>query len=188
MRALVLDQSTTTVGWAVVEEDPHREVSFGVFGRLLGHGRINTPPSHDLLSRLAVIKADLLELVNQFKPQEMVTENTTFITQRSGQTANAMAAIHMVCQEVAKTKQLATYSQNPSTIKKRLTGNGSATKEAIISQVKTVWGLPVVLDDNHADALGAAYVWLGRAEEVRHAKANRKPQKKAIAYPKGLPF
>jgi len=178
-RSLVLDQSTTTVGYAIVAEDPETLVSFGVTGRLIQHGVIETPRV-GLLDRLNVIRADLRELISTYKPDEMVIENTMFIAQRSGQTAHAMAAIYALCQEIAKERNLDFYTQNPRTIKKLLTSDGSADKAEVTEVVKRVWGLSQyqIIDDNHADALAAAYVWLYRGEDVRAEKALKSQRKR----------
>lgn len=179
MRALILDQSTTTVGWAVVEEDPTAEIWPGFFGRLLDHGRIVTPSKKALVDRLTILRADIQSLINAYKPDEMVCEDTTFI-QRSGDTSNALGAIYIACKEIAKANGLKFYKQNPSTIKKVLTGNGKADKQEVIAAVCKYYGMPLgrIMDDNHGDALGAAFVWLFRAEEVRSAKDEKKRGKK----------
>ncbi len=180
MRALVLDQSTTTTGWAVVAEDAATEIYPGFPGVLIAHGRINTPAKSGLVDRLTILRADIQGLINAYKPDELVIENTMFV-QRSGATSNAMGAIYVSCQEIAKANGLPMYSQNPSTIKKKLTGDGKADKDAVIKAVCQYYGLPrhKILDDNHADSLGAAFVWLFRCEEVRAAKAEKKRGKRS---------
>lgn len=181
-RSLVLDQSTTTVGAAVVEDDPSTTIYPGFTGRLLWHGRIKTPAKASLVDRLSIIRADIQSIINSYKPDELVVENTTFI-QRSGATSNAMGAIYVTCQELAKNNGMAFYSQNPSTIKKHLTGDGGADKEAVIEAVCKFWGMyrSRIIDDNHADALGGAFVWLYRGDEVRAAKKEKKRGKNATA-------
>jgi crossover junction endodeoxyribonuclease RuvC len=180
MRSLILDQSTSITGWCVVEEDSAAQIYPGFFGRLLGHGRIVTPSKASLVDRLTILRADIQSLINSFKPDEMVCENTTFM-QRSGDTSNALGAIYIACKELAKANGMAFYAQNPSTIKKVLTGNGKADKQEVIAAVCKFYGMPLgrILDDNHGDALGAAFVWLFRAEEVRAAKAEKKWRDKA---------
>lgn len=181
VRALVLDQSTTTVGAAVVEEDPSTTIYPGFTGRLIWHGRIVTN-SKGLVDRLAIIRADIQSIINSYKPDEMVIENTTFI-QRSGATSNAMGAIYVTCQELAKKNGLAFYTQNPSTIKKFLTGHGDADKQMVIEAVCKFWGMyrHQIKDHNHADALGAAFVWLYRGDEVRAQKTTKKKRGKNVA-------
>jgi crossover junction endodeoxyribonuclease RuvC len=181
MRSLVLDQSTTTTGWAVVEESTTAEIYPGFSGKLISHGRINTPGKAGLVDRLTILRADIQALINAYQPGEMVIENTMFV-QRSGATSNAMGAIYVACQEIAKANKLPMYSQNPSTIKKILTGHGKADKDMVVKAVCQYYGLPQhkILDDNHGDALGAAFVWLFRAEEVRAAKAEKKRGKRHV--------
>lgn len=179
-RALVLDQATVKTGFAVVDFDPGCPVSFGVDGRLIAHGLITAPVNAGLLDRLHIIRADLKSLVATYKPTELVIENTLFYTQKSGQTNNAMSAIFYLCQDVAKEAGIAFYSQYPQTIKAHVCGNGNASKEEVKQGVCIVWGLNPrkIRDDNHADALAGAYVWLFRAEEVRAEALAKKGKKK----------
>lgn len=181
LRSLVIDQSTTTCGFAVVEEDPNTPISFGVFGRLLDHGIITTPSGAAMIDRLNVIRADLESLISAYRPNELVCENTMFFRQRSGQANAAMAAVYALMQDLAKAHSMAFYSQNPATIKLRATGHGNATKQEMIDAVCHLWGLTPsrIRDDNHADALAGAYVWLYRADEVRRAAADKQAQKAA---------
>lgn len=174
VRALVLDQSTTTTGWAVVEEDSTATLYAGFTGRLLSHGRILTPAKAPIVDRLTIIRADIQALINVHQPQEMVIENTTF-KQKSGATSNAMGAIFLACKELASANRIDFYTQNPKTIKKVLTGHGDADKKAVEAAVCQYFGLPrhKIKDDNHSDALGAAFVWLFRGEEVRAAKGRK---------------
>ena len=183
LRSLVLDQSTTTCGFAVVEEDPNTPISFGVFGRLLDHGIITTPSGAAMIDRPNVIRADLSTgpgaIIATYRPDELVCENTMFFKQRSGAANAAMAAVYALMQDLAKAHGMAFYSQNPATIKLRATGHGNATKQEMIDAVCHLWGLTPsrIRDDNHADALAGAYVWLYRADEVRRAAALKKVKK-----------
>lgn len=171
-RALVIDQSSTTVGYAVVEEDPACVISFGVTGRLIQHGRIKLSKGQGLIGRILILKRDLEQLIQLYRPDELVCEDTRFLKQRSGGTSHAMAAVLAACQEVALLAGLKCYTQNPSTIKKVFTGNGRADKAAMKAETLIKWGLKPhqIKDDNHADALAAAYVLLLRGDDVREAQ------------------
>lgn len=179
LRSLVIDQSTTTCGFAVVVEDASTPISFGVFGRLLTHGIITTPAKAPMIDRLNVIRADVQSLITSYRPDELVCENTMFFRQRSGQANAAMAAVYALVQDMAKAAGMAFYSQNPATIKLRATGHGNATKQEMIAAVCHLWGMQPsqIRDDNHADALAGAYVWLYRADEVRRSHAQKQAQK-----------
>jgi Holliday junction resolvasome RuvABC endonuclease subunit len=167
-RSLVVDQSTTCTGFAIIEHDPEAEVSYGTMGRLIQHGRLKLK-GKEALPRMIELRADLLALCKEFAIDEIVYEQTAAIMQRSAATNEAMAGAVIAVKHTAKELSLPCYSQNPSTIKKRFTGSGKADKEAIMAAVVTNWGIPrgKILDDNHADSLAGAYVWLNMADEIR---------------------
>lgn len=176
MRSLVLDQATEKLGYAIVEEDPSTPISFGVYGRLIQHGRIIAPAGARLIDRLNVIRADLRALIQKYKPNELVIENTMFFRQQSGQTNHAMAAIFQLCKDMAEVHGLAFYTQHPNTIKLKMTGDGRADKEKVKEAVSRCWGIPIykLRDDNHSDALAGAYIWLVMGEELRAAALTKK--------------
>ena len=174
-RAMVLDQAAEKIGFAVIDDDPNTPVSFGVNGRLKNHGVVRAPKQYTLTERLEILKADIRQLINYYQPDEIVCEQTYYIQQRSAATSHAMAAILQVCKDLAHEHGLDFFTQHPATIKKLFTGKGNAAKEEMKSRVGIVWGLPSfrILDDNHADALAAAYVWLYQAEKIRKKQGKR---------------
>ena len=102
-RAIVLDQSSTTTGFAVVEDCAKPEISQGVTGKLFSHGVITTKEAKtDLLARINIIRADLDRLINKYKPDNLVLEETRYINQKSGKTAHASSAAFLVCEELSK--------------------------------------------------------------------------------------
>lgn len=183
MRSLVLDQATVKTGFAVIDDESPALIDFGVQGKLIEHGIITAPAKTGLTDRLAIIKADIRTIIKQFKIQELVVEDTRFIRQISANTNHAMACALSICQEIARESGLPIYYQHPKTIKAVFTGYGDADKKQMISAVACLWRISIyrIKDDNHADALAAAYVWLGRGAEVRAKQSLSKKGKKASA-------
>lgn len=178
MRSLVLDQATVKTGFAIVDDEVDQFLNYGVRGKLVKHGRITALASLPLVDRINSMRDDLLALIRQYQVREIVAEDTRFIVQRSANTSHAMAGALMVVQDVAKKTGLPLYYQAPSHIKSVFTGYGNADKEQVIEAVTCIWRIPrsQVLDDNHADALAGAYVWLYEGEAVREkqkAKARK---------------
>ncbi len=171
MKSLVIDQSASILGFAVVKEDPNTPIKYGVFGRLLHHGRIKTNPKQYLLDRLMIIRADIEALIKRHNPDEIVMENTQFI-QRSSDGAGATGAVVRVIKDLCKAYGINYYFQHPNTIKKGVTGNGKADKEQMIKAAMDLWhlGRYKIQDDNHADALCAAFVWLVNGDDIREKK------------------
>ena len=179
-RSLVVDQSTTCTGWAIVEHDPHAEVSYGTCGKLIAHGVMRLKAAAPI-ARMCELNADILDAHAKYGGfDEIVYENTAHITQKSAATNEAMAGATIVVKDAAKTLNVPVYSQNPMTLKKRFTGNGHADKDAIIAAVVTNWGMPRkdIINGDHADALAGAYVWLNMADELRAKTKEKKVKKK----------
>jgi Holliday junction resolvasome RuvABC endonuclease subunit len=178
-RSLVVDQSTTCTGWAIVEHDPYAEVSYGTCGKLIAHGVMKSKHAAPI-ARMSELHQDIIDAYKHYGGfDEIVYEDTAPMKQRSEVTNEAMAGAIISIKNATQDLGVKLYKQNPSTIKKRFTGNGHADKEAIMAAVVTNWGIPRkdIKDDNHADSLAAAYVWLNMADELR-AKAKEKKVKK----------
>jgi Holliday junction resolvasome RuvABC endonuclease subunit len=179
---LVLDQASVNTGFAVVEADPSHPVAYGVTGRLLTSGVIRMKgPTTSLMDRLNVLRTDLVTLMTQFRPTELVIEHTTPI-RRSGDTTNVMGAVSALCKDFAKTYGLAFYAVSPTSIKARIAANGSASKDEVRAAVQTVWNMKgsKIVDDNHADALAAAFVWLMSGDEYRKAAALKREARRRV--------
>jgi Holliday junction resolvasome RuvABC endonuclease subunit len=166
IRSLVIDQGTINAGFAVIDHDPACDVSYGVKGRLINSGTITMQKADPLHVRIEVFKADLTELITAYKPHEMVYEQTMHMRQRSADTNLAMGALIAAMDEVCFKGGLSKYRIHPASVKVRLAGSGKASKEEVKRAVMSVWGNPVVYDDNHSDALGNAYYWLSVRGEV----------------------
>lgn len=176
MRSLVLDQATIKTGFAVVDDDVDQFLNYGVRGRLIEHGRIMAPASMPVIDRMTTLRTDILHLIQKFKVQELVAEDTRYVRQPSAATNQAMASALVMVQDAARQSGLPLYYQAPSHIKSVFTGYGNADKEQIIEAVTCIWRIPraKIKDDNHADALAAAYVWLYEGNEVRARQAQKR--------------
>lgn len=163
--SLCIDQGSRVSGFALVQHDPSCEVSYGVKGRLLQHGIIKLDEKLDLHGRIEIFEADLTQLIEGFKPDEIIYENTNNYVQRSSAANTAMAALAYKLDELIKKFNLKKFQAYPQTVKKAVTGSGKADKHAVIADVKRLWGNPVIKDDNHADALATAYWWLSFRDE-----------------------
>jgi Holliday junction resolvasome RuvABC endonuclease subunit len=180
MRILVLDQSLDVTGWTVVDESETEFIYPGFPGKLIAHGIITLPKDMGTMDKLLIFHRDLRELMTVYKPQEMSLENTSHV-RRNQETTDALGALLVCCREVCKQFGIPRpYLQNPSTIKHRLTGNGAAEKSEIIDTVCKFFGFQKsqIKDHNHADSLGAAFVFLIRAHEIREARKLKKQRKK----------
>lgn len=174
IHSLVLDQSTTTVGWAVINNDPEHVVGYGVNGRLINHGVITTPKNLDAFGRICVIESDLKHLIKAFPMvSEVIVEDLANISQLTGSTQQALAWVLFAIEKLCRENKLALFKQNPATVKKIATTNGKADKEQMKQAAMELWDLSQVFDDNHADALCGAYAWLFQGDEKRLPKVRK---------------
>lgn len=177
MITLLLDQATHTSGFAVLNDADITVKDTGIVpGKLLGHGVITTPPKAQLIDRLQILRCDIRELITAYKVEELVIENTVFMRQRGGKSANVLVAVDSLCNDLSKEYKIPLYRQNPKTIKLTATGDGSAEKQEVTRAVIQIWGIPDwrIKDDNHADVLAAAYTWLHKGPEIRAKKLEKR--------------
>ena len=71
MRILGIDPGVATIGFGLVEADR-------TGARLLQYGVITTPPGIPLSSRLCQISRDMVQLLDQFRPEEAAVEELFF--------------------------------------------------------------------------------------------------------------
>jgi len=180
MRSLVVDQASKIVGFAIVEDCEKTPVSFGVTGKLIIHGIVTAPADVMTYDRNNIIARDIETLAAKYNVDNLVVENTNF-KQKNKAASNALGSLMMALGYLAKRKGLAFYAQPVASIKKDAAGNGRANKDEMIAAAMHLWGFGrhQIKDDNHADALCAAYRWLGLTPEKR--EKNRETLKGRVA-------
>lgn len=177
MITLVLDQATVKTGFAVLKHGEATLTPSGfIMGKLLAHGIIEAPAKGQMVDRLTVIRSDIRELINTYHPNELVIENTAFF---KFPTANALQAVAALCNDLAKEFRIPLYSQTPMSIKKAATGSIKADKIEMIGRACELWAIPRsdIKDDNHADALCAAYRWILKCKEAREKRRLKRAKK-----------
>lgn len=158
MRSLILDQSTTKAGWAVIDNGDIAD----------RHGRITLKGK--VRDRVKELLKDVREIINLFTPQEMVIEDTRYFRQKSADTNVAMNALYWELEGLAIEMGLPFYSVSPNTIKLAFTGNGAASKDDMVAMVTQRTGI-IPFDDNHADAIAGALCWAVIGDEQRRKRA-----------------
>lgn len=162
MISLVLDQSSTNTGWALVIDG---EVSKE------HHGRIKPKGNKDILCRLRFLRVELERLLFNLdstvgRVNEIVLENNLTAGKKSWQAAYGISSAIYVCQDFAWERDIPFFMQNQSTIKSRFTGNGNSKKQTIMELVEEIYGIKP-LCDNHADAIAGATVWVELGQYIR---------------------
>ena len=149
MKILGIDPGLDRTGWAVLESVP------AAAPRLLAAGLIHTDKGLALAKRLAEIFDALSAVIKDNAPDEAAIEEV-FFSKRAGTQANtthARGVILLACEKLS----VGITSYNPKTIKKTISGSGSAQKPQVQRMVQLTLNLKELpRPDDIADAMAAA--------------------------------
>jgi len=159
---LGIDPGTLTTGYGVIEQA-------GAGFHRITSGCIHTSPKDKLPIRLQIIYAGLIEIIDQFHPDECSIETAFFgkniqSTLKLGQArgVSILAAVH---------RQLAIEEYSPREIKRSVTGTGAASKKQVAYMVCTLLGLEQdILQHDETDALATAICHAQHMNSGRSAK------------------
>ena len=108
-------------GYAVVSRgNPHRVIVMGV---------INTPVKWPIEQRLKELAGDLSDVISRYRPVTMALEKVYIKGNRSA--ASAVERATGVVMLTAAENGIVVTEYSPSTLKKIVTGDGAATKDAV---------------------------------------------------------
>ncbi len=149
MKILGIDPGLDRTGWAVLESGPAAPP------RLLASGLIHTEKGLALEKRLAEIFDALSAVIKDHLPGEAAIEEV-FFSKRAGtqaDTTHARGVILLACEKLF----VKITSYNPKTIKKTISGSGSAEKPQMQRMVQMTLNLKEIpRPDDIADAMAAA--------------------------------
>lgn len=149
MKILGIDPGLDRTGWAVLEK------TGAASPVLLASGLIHTPARMLLEKRLVHIFDSLASLIGEHRPAEAAIEEVFFSKRASTQadTTHARGVILLACEKGG----LPIYPYNPRTIKKTISGSGSAEKKQMQRMVQLTLKLAAIPEpDDIADAMAAA--------------------------------
>ena len=148
MRILGIDPGVAIVGFGVVDSE-------GGTQRMVQYGAINTPANTPLAARLVQIEQDLMELLDQFKPDEVAIEELFF--SKNITTGIAVAHARGVILATVEKAGIPLYEYTPMQVKQAVVGYGLAEKNQVMDMTKRLLKLrSVPKPDDAADALAVA--------------------------------
>ena len=148
MRILGIDPGVAIVGFGVVDSE-------GGTQRMVQYGAINTPANTPLAARLVQIDQDLMELLDQFKPDEVAIEELFF--SKNITTGIAVAHARGVILATVEKAGIPLYEYTPMQVKQAVVGDGLAEKNQVMDMPKRRLKLrSVPKPDDAADALAIA--------------------------------
>ena len=116
-----VDPGLARTGYAVVDRgNPHRVLAMGL---------ISTPVKWPIAQRLQELSSDLSDVIRRYEPVAMSLEKVYIKGNRSA--ASAVERATGVVMLTAAEAGMPVWEYTPSTIKKIVTGDGSATKDAL---------------------------------------------------------
>jgi crossover junction endodeoxyribonuclease RuvC len=149
---LGIDPGLAIVGWAFLEELKEGD------GKLLDYGTIETSKELTTPERLLEIERDIVELISEFKLQNIVIEMPFFgrSIKAAGGVLQAFGVINLVCYR--ETKIVPIYLHQSSW--KCHLGNGKAKKDEVAEMVREIFGLETLPINDSVDAIGIGYAGL----------------------------
>jgi crossover junction endodeoxyribonuclease RuvC len=151
MLVLGIDPGTRHLGWGLVRRGG---------GRLeaLAHGVISPLISLSLADRLVVIEAELVKIIEQYRPDAAAVESLFFHKdpQAAAKLGHARGVI-LLC--IAREK-IALFEYAPAKVKRIIAGGGAADKRQVALMMKALLGLTELPRADATDALALAMTHL----------------------------
>ncbi|MDB0005775.1 crossover junction endodeoxyribonuclease RuvC [Ilumatobacteraceae bacterium] len=166
-RVLGIDPGLTRCGYAIIDArrgDRPQAVSMGV---------IKTPPSGELPARLAELRAELVQILDEFKPSAVAVERVFFqVNVRTAMSVGQASGIAL-CEAATRGCEVVQYT--PNQVKDAVAGSGSADKAQVQRMVQIRLGLehpPRPADAADAAALALCHLAFAPfAQRTRSAMA-----------------
>lgn len=149
---LGIDPGLAIIGWAILKGDEQTKPILIDYGIIETSKKLSTP------ERLLEIEKDLIELVQEFKPQQIVMEMPFFGRQikAAGGVLQAVGIINLVCY---RETNIIPFQLHQSSWKAHL-GNGKATKDEVATVLQRLFDLEHLPIDDSVDAIAIAYAGL----------------------------
>jgi crossover junction endodeoxyribonuclease RuvC len=158
-RILGIDPGTATVGYGALLYSDGEQYEY------IDAGIIQTSKELPAGDRLAIIRTDIISLIEQFTPDVLAIEALFFF--KNAKTVISVAQARGVILEAASGKNLPVAEYTPMQVKLNLTGFGRADKQLVQIMIAQLLGLPqIIKPDDASDALALAvcHARLGMAQ------------------------
>lgn len=148
MRIIGIDPGLALAGYGIIEGDAQNM-------KPLQYGSLSTPSSMPLSERLSRLYDGMIELLDEYRPEEIAVEELFF--NRNVTTAFTVGQARGIFLLAAEQKGLRYHQYTPAQVKLAVTGYGKADKPQIQQMVKVLLNLPAIpKPDDTADALAIA--------------------------------
>jgi len=154
-----IDPGTATTGYGVIKKVKSRKTrTKNSELKCLDYGIIQTDPSLSTEERLRKLHNSVSKLLNNYKPEVLVTERLYFF--KNLKTAIPVAQAQGVILLAAARKKIQLEEFTPLEVKMGICGYGRADKTQIQRMIKEILNLKEIpKPDDAADALAIAVCW-----------------------------
>lgn len=170
MIVLGIDPGSRITGYGIVEKAGNRLVH-------IDNGAIFTDKAVDFPGRLKKIFDGLLEVIAQYRPDQMAIENIFLATNPQSALKLGQARGAAIVAAVHSGLPVAEYSALQ--VKQAVVGKGKAEKEQVQKMVKALLGLPDIAQADASDALAVAICHINSYDlkQISGGSINTKKQK-----------
>jgi crossover junction endodeoxyribonuclease RuvC len=149
MRIFGIDPGTATTGYGVLDICGRNRFIY------IASGIVRTSKDLKMAQRLQIVRADILSLLQEYKPDVVVIEQLFFF--RNATTVIPVAQARGVILEAAATCRLPVAEYTPMQVKMHLTGYGKADKKQVqFTVAKLLDHNQIIKPDDAADAVALA--------------------------------
>ena len=143
-----IDPGINNTGWSVVKKN-------GANLKYIASGVIKTKVSEPLSSRLALISKQLQKIIDLYNPNISGLEE--IFVNKNPMSSMKLAHARGAILSILGINNIDVLEFAPRTIKKNITGTGTADKDQIIHMVKIIFAKQDIKSPDEADALAVAY-------------------------------
>jgi len=118
------------------------------------NGLIAPPKDSDFKDRISFIFTRLLEIIDEFKPDQISLEE--IFMSKNADSALKLGHVRGAVMAAATLKNVPLFEYTPTRIKSSVVGNGRASKEQVQQMVKIMLKLKEPAQEDASDALAAA--------------------------------
>ena len=148
MRILGIDPGVATIGFGIIDADRQKNT-------LIRYGVISTPAGLPLSHRLRQIYADMQELIETFRPDEVAVEELFFTNNVT--TGISVAHGRGVILLAAEQLGIPIFEYTPMQVKQAVAGYGKAEKKQVMLMTQRLLNMTQIpRPDDAADALAIA--------------------------------
>jgi len=158
MNILGIDPGSINCGYGIVKAVNPKRYGLSSQGNknlaYIASGRIVLPSKKPIYARLKDLYISLLEVISEYKPDEVVIERIFFA--KGTKAALSLGQTRGVALLAASSAECPIYEYSALEVKKAVVGYGMADKNQVQKMVKQILRLNRVLSSDSADALAIA--------------------------------